>query len=152
KACLAKAVEWGVIAEHPLRTVKRAKGDDDSRVRYLSPAEEKSLREALVKRDAALKKSRASGNAWREARARELLPAFGRDDFADPLHPLVLLAMNTGLRRGELFSLTWSAVDMHRRMLTVRADTAKSGRTRHVPLNAEAIDTLKRWRRTHKGE
>ena len=36
KACLAKAVEWGVIGEHPLRAVKRAKGDDDSRVRYLS--------------------------------------------------------------------------------------------------------------------
>jgi integrase len=152
KACLAKAVEWGVIAEHPLRSVKRAKGEDDSRVRYLSVPEEKSIRDALMQRDATLKKGRASGNAWRAERGRDLLAAFGKDDFADHLHPLVLLALNTGLRRGELFSLTWRAVDMQRKMITVRADTSKSGRTRHVPLNVEAIDTLKRWRRINKGD
>ncbi len=152
KACLAKAVEWGVIAEHPLRAVKRARGEDDSRVRFLSPAEEKSLRDALTKRDAALKKARASGNAWRADRGREALAAFGKDDFADHLQPLVLLAINTGLRRGELFSLEWSAVDLNRKMIAVRANTSKSGRTRHIPLNAEAIDVLKRWRRTHRDE
>jgi integrase len=31
-------------------------------------------------------------------------------------------------------------------MLTIKADTAKSGSARHVPLNAEAKDVLKRWK------
>ena len=145
KACLAKAVEWGVIGEHPLRAVKRAKGDDDSRVRYLSEPEEKRLRDALAQREVRLKAARASGNEWRSERGRDLMPSFGKDDFADHLLPLVLLAMNTGLRRGELFSLSWSDVDLHRKMLTVRASVAKSGRARHVPLNSEAVDILKRW-------
>ncbi len=152
KACLSKAVEWGVTADHPLRAVKRAKGEDDSRVRFLSQSEERRLRDALVKRDARLKNARASGNEWRAERGRDAMPLFGKDDFADHLHPLVLLAMNTGLRRGELFSLVWSDVDVHRKILTVRGASSKSGRARHVPLNGEAIDAVRRWRKTHKGD
>lgn len=148
KAALAKAVEWGMLPAHPLATVKRAKGDDDSRVRFLSPVEERRLREALAKREMRLRAARTSGNAWRTERGRDKLPTWRKDDFGDHLQPLTLLAMNTGLRRGELFSLEWASIDLHRKILTVRSDTAKSGRTRHVPLNVEALDALKRWKRS----
>ena len=36
---------------------------------------------------------------------------------------------------------------MHEGILTVRSHSAKTGDTRHVPLNGEALETLQRWRR-----
>lgn len=118
RACLSKAVEWGLLADHPLRSVKRAKGADDSRTRFLSEPEEKRLRSALE----ALK-----------LRRREHLV------------PMVALALNTGLRRGELFGLTWGDVSLVRALLTVTAASAKGQVARHIPLNREAIAALQAW-------
>lgn len=152
KAALAKAVEWKLLEEHPLRDVKRAKGEDDSRVRYLSADEEKRLRDALVEREAGMRKARLSGNAWNAERGRETRRVWKAEEYTDHLRPFVLIAINTGLRRGELFSLDWRDVDLGRNMLTVRVASAKSGKARHVPLNTEARGALKQWKKQGSGE
>ncbi len=149
KAALAKAVEWGMLAEHPLRTVKRAKGEDNSRVRFLSKSEEKALRKALAAREEAHKRRRASGGDWRAQRGIDALPTI--TGYYDHVMPMVLLALNTGLRRGELTSITWADVNLPGKLLTVRAGYAKSGKPRHVPLNTEAMDVLRRYRKQHDG-
>lgn len=149
KACLSKAVEWSFIEVHPLAKVKPCKIDTQGRVRYLLPAEEKRLRKALLERDAKMIRERLNGNRWRAAREREPLPIIPPDGFGDHLTPMVLLAVNTGLRRGELTSLEWSDINLQGKVLTVRGSTAKSGRTRHIPLNVEALDVLQRYRRQH---
>lgn len=144
KSALKRALEWGLIEIDPLGAVKQARVDS-TRVRYLSPDEDKRLRKALADRDDAARRARASNNAWRAARGRELLPPLGRDDFGDHLAPAVLLSLNTGLRRGELTALEWSDIDFRTELLTVRAAAAKSGSMRRVNLNAEAVAVLRRW-------
>lgn len=150
KAAFGQAVDWGMLPANPLAKAKRIKREIESRVRYLTPAEEKRLRKALDAREKRRQKSRDSGEAWRAARGREPLGAF--EGYTDHVAPLVLLAINTGLRRGELTQLTWADIDLPGKRLTVRAGYAKSGKSRHVPLNSEAVAVLKTWRKVHKGK
>src|SRR5262249_12179334 len=151
RAALKKAVDWNVIATHPLTGLKRLKVDDDERVRYLKPDEENRLRDALMKRETNLREARDRFNEWREARHKTTLPA-RTEEFVDHMRPMVLLAMNTGLRRGEIFSLHWSDIDFSTKMLTVRAAAAKSGDSRRVPLNEEALGVLRGWHKQNKSD
>src|SRR5687767_11822423 len=48
---------------------------------------------------------------------------------------LVRLALSTGMRAGELTSLTWSQVDLFERLLTVGQAKTEAGRGRVVPMN-----------------
>jgi integrase len=152
RAALNKAVEWGLLERNPATGVKRSKGGESTRVRYLDIAEEARLRKALLAREAERRRQRASGNAWAQTRGRDVRHVWAKDEFTDHLAPLVLLALNTGLRRGELFGLTWGCVNLDRAQLTVTATTAKSGKVRHVPLNAEALTVLTRWKKQSSGE
>ena len=111
KSALAKAVQWKVLTAHPLTPVKLRRVDN-ARVRYLTAAEEKRLRAALIKRDRAAVAGRKRGNAHRASRGYELLPELPPDGYCDHLSPMVLLALNTGLRRGELTALDWSDINL----------------------------------------
>jgi len=152
RSVLSRAVDWAFLPSHPMRTVKRAKGADNSRVRYLTPTEETRLREALDNREGERRKHRESGNRWCKQRGREGRSMWPEDGFTDHVKPLVLLALNTGMRRGELFGLDWRSVKLPAKLLTVEAGNAKSGKTRYLPLNTEALDVLTRWKKQSKSE
>ncbi|MGC1907724.1 MAG: tyrosine-type recombinase/integrase, partial [Candidatus Acidiferrum sp.] len=51
------------------------------------------------------------------------------------------LAINTGLRKGSMYGLTWSMVDWSGRMLNI--PTSKNGEALHIPLNHAAFAALK---------
>jgi integrase len=57
------------------------------------------------------------------------------------LHSLVVLAIETGMRFGELVSIKWGNVDLSAR--TVHLPDTKNGHPRTVPLSARALGTLK---------
>jgi integrase len=56
------------------------------------------------------------------------------------LHGIVTLALNTGMRKGEVMGLTWEHVDFSRGVLLL--DQTKSGRRREVPMNRAVYDAL----------
>ncbi|RUO52367.1 tyrosine-type recombinase/integrase [Pseudidiomarina homiensis] len=148
KAALNRAVDWDLIDHHDLQKVKPLKSDN-TRVRYLEDDEEQRLREALRARDQRLKNERDSANKFRQQRGYPLKPPLYDYPYADHLEPIVLLAMNTGLRKSELLSLTWADVDIKRKHLTILPSNAKSGKTRHVPLNSHALNVFKGWAKHH---
>ena len=94
---------------------------DNSKVRYLSKDEEARLRENLQTCD------------------------------TDFLEVIVILALNTGMRKGELLSLDWNHVNFDNKILTVDFQNAKSGNTRHLPLNTQAFNALKLWQQETDG-
>ncbi|MPZ58476.1 MAG: tyrosine-type recombinase/integrase [Rhizobiales bacterium] len=53
----------------------------------------------------------------------------------------MILAIDTGLRREELFSLTWAQVDMARGLISTTTLT-KSGRMRKVPISTRSAQNL----------
>jgi integrase/recombinase XerD len=59
---------------------------------------------------------------------------------ADHVRPAIVLAVETGLRKEELFSLTLPAVDLPRREIVL--EMTKSGTPRRVPLSDTAITTI----------
>lgn len=69
---------------------------------------------------------------------------------ADPLlRTMILVALYTGLRKGELFGLRWADIDQRGRRIDVRRSydrAPKSGRPRHLPLHPEAAAALRAWR------
>lgn len=143
RGALNRATEWGIVPSMPLGRVRLGATDENPVVRYLGAHEEARLRSALATRDDRRRAGRQSANAWRRERNYKEFPAHGI--YTDHITPIVLLALNTGLRRGELLRLRWRDIDLERRILTVTGEDAKTRQTRHVPLNSEAANVLRVW-------
>ena len=54
--------------------------------------------------------------------------------------PIVIFAIETGMRRGEILGLTWDNIDLKRR--TAFLPLTKNGSSREVPLSTEAVCVL----------
>jgi integrase len=63
--------------------------------------------------------------------------------------PELDLALYTGMRKGEQYSLRWEAVDLIHSVLTIAK--AKGNKTRHVRLNASATSALAALRKLDDG-
>jgi integrase len=147
---LKAAINWGVeqnlIESNPLSRLKPLQErDSDEKVRYLTKDEKSRLISALDERETRLRTERGNHNKWLSERGKEKLPSLD-GVFADYLKPLVLLAMNSGIRRGSLFSLKWGDMDFASKTATLRAATTKPGKYLRIPMNQTFVDTLIAWR------
>ena len=149
-AVLKAALNWGVkqeiIEANPLARIERLKESDSvEKVRYLTTEERERLMSALDEREERLKVERASHNKWLSERRKEPFPSLYAG-FADYLKPMVLISLNSGIRRGSLFALTWGDVDFVSRTITLRASTTKAGKVQRISMNKTIYNTLTTWR------
>ena len=91
-----------------------SKSEDNHRVRYLSTLERKRLLTACMKAE------------WPK------------------LYLLVLIAITTGARRGELLGLRWSDIDFERQ--TAYVQTTKNGHPKVLPLTNDVVKELNKFR------
>lgn len=150
RGLFSRALEWGMVPAHPLVSVKMMK-EPSGKARWLSEDEENRLRKELDRREDRERAGRASGNEWRSQRNYELLPSLDGKAFVDHLKPMILVSLNTGVRQGELFKLKWDAVNLDGGLITLHGENTKSGSTRHIPLNSEALAALKAWKEQSSG-
>ena len=64
-------------------------------------------------------------------------------EIPDHQRPMMLFALETGLRRSNVTHLEWSQLDLERRMAWIHPDQAKAKKAIGVPLSDEAIVILK---------
>lgn len=62
------------------------------------------------------------------------------DNSCEQLKPIVIVAVNTGMRLGEILNLKWKDVDLKRDVLYLY--NTKNGKKREIPVNAQAKDAL----------
>jgi integrase len=60
------------------------------------------------------------------------------------LRPLLIAALDTACRRGELLQLKWSDIDLESRTIQVRAMTTKTARSRTVAISSRLLAELER--------
>ncbi len=70
------------------------------------------------------------------AEARRLLECAGPG-----IRPVLIVALNTGMRRNEILSLKWHDVNFIKGFILI--EDSKSGKSRKVPMNATVFETLK---------
>ncbi len=98
KAMFNKAVEWGLINDSPIKTVKLLR-EKNTRMRFLEREEIARLIDACPKH----------------------------------LKPIVVTAVGTGMRKGEILRLKWADIDFNNNMIYL-LDT-KNGEQRNIPLS-----------------
>lgn len=61
------------------------------------------------------------------------------------LRGMIIAALDTGMRRGEMLAVRFADVDMKRELITLRGETTKSKKTRVVPISTERLKTVLAW-------
>jgi integrase len=127
KSMLSKAVEWELVDRNHAQECKLFKLDDERQpIRVLSQDEESKL---LTTCEGTELKRRAP-----------------------LLKPIILIALYTGLRRGEILRLRWADIDFESDVLTVQRAKTPAGQGRHVNINSRLREALLALKQKAKSE
>ncbi|MBM3361141.1 MAG: site-specific integrase [Betaproteobacteria bacterium] len=121
--------EWGMEdLINPVAGVKKPR-QPNGRERRLFPGEEEWLLRAFGEMASAGEIPRAAINPW--------------------IQPIVIVAVETAMRRGEILSLRWENIDLAKRV--AHLPITKNGTSRDVPLSLRAVQTLQSLPRSITG-
>lgn len=112
--------EWGIVIQNPVEMIRKPTMPP-GRDRVLSEAEEATL-------------------------LAELAPTGRRNPL---MQPLVIVAIETAMRRGELLTLRWNHVHLERRVIFL--PITKNGQSRYVPLSTRALHTIEALPKSQDG-
>ncbi len=91
---------------------------------------------------------RVSGERIRYLSPDEEMRLFEKLDVCEWLKPIVVIALHTGMRRGEICGLQWFDLNFDRGLIHVR--NTKNGRDRIIPMNMTVRQLLQRQRSTRR--
>lgn len=83
-----------------------------------------------------------------EDEERERLLRACRESSNPHLYPVVLIAISTGMRHGEIINLTWTDVDLQRKRIILQE--TKNGERRAVPVAGAALEVLANMEKTRR--
>jgi integrase len=121
-----EAIRAEKVTSNPARHV-RHEDEDNSRVRYLDQFEPLPTKIEFLKH---------------RKTEDERLRAVIEHDYPEHM-PEFVLAVNTGLRKGSQYALSWDMVDWKGRMLNIPKTWTKQKKPHHAPLNDAALAALK---------
>jgi integrase len=112
KHMITKAVEWGYLKNSPAKPVKLLK-EPPGRLRYLEADE-----------------------------IERVLDGCNDDPRVLYLGPIVLMALHTGMRLGEIVGLRWDDIDLKQRLITITK--TKNNQRKTIPINDVLYEELSR--------
>jgi integrase len=121
--CTVATKEWGIPIINPIANIRLPKVQN-TRERRLIADEETWLLEAVTS------PAGTRSNNW--------------------IKPIVIIALETAMRLGEILSLRWEHVDLKSQVAHLPA--TKNGTTRDVPLSTKAVTTLSNLPRSIDGQ
>jgi integrase len=154
----ADAITSPITGETELRATGRKLSRQTAQhcANLLSLALKAALDEGRVRRNVAadveVPKARSAPKrqAWTFLDAREIEKATA-DTIPEPYRTIYTVAIYTGLRREDLWKLTWGDVTLSGAHPRVYVRDPKNGKPRDVPLLAAPLEALKRWRAMRPG-
>lgn len=122
------AIDNGWMTKNPCKPIKKLR-QENKLERYLTPVEETRMFQvcngdfSFMNQDEKRKVEKIYKNRFKY------------------MIPVLICALNTGMRKEEILSLTWKCVNFEDKKITL-LDT-KNGKKRHIPINSLLMDELK---------